>query len=121
MVERRQHNRVEEQNQVSVTILAAPAAREIENSTFFCCTADLSISGLRLQVKVPLPEGSVLALRVAFLNPLVAFKLIGRAAWVKPSGTSLYAVGVEFRDCPPRLLARWREVVAAKVRSEMLP
>ena len=73
---------------------------------------------MRLHVKTPIPEGAALALRVAFMEPLVAFKLVGRSAWSKTSASG-YEVGVEFRDCPERLLARWREVVAAKVRDEV--
>jgi len=112
MEERRKDERLEDQKQVAVTVLASPAARELEGQTFFCHTADLSASGLRLKLHSGIPDGSALALRVAFSVPLKAFRLIGRSAWTREvDAASEYEVGVEFRDCPARTMSEWRDAV----------
>ena len=112
MEERRRDERIGERKQVVVTVLAAPAAREIEGRTFFCRTEDLSASGLRLRLHCAMPDGSALALRVAFSVPLKAFRLIGRSAWTREvDAASEYEVGVEFRDCPARTMSEWRDAV----------
>jgi len=112
MEERRRDERIGERKQVVVTVLAAPAAREIEGRTFFCRTEDLSASGLRLRLHCAMPDGSALALRVAFAAPLRAFRLVGRSVWSRKSDAeSVFEVGVEFRDCPRDTLSEWQLAV----------
>jgi len=118
MEERRREERLEDQKQVAVTVLAAPAARELEGRTFFCRTADLSARGLRLKLHSAIPDGSALALRVAFSLPLKAFRLIGRSTWTREVDSSrVFEVGVEFRDCPSKTLSEWRDAVQLLLRS----
>jgi len=86
MHERRINPRVREENRVAVTVLAAELAPDLVDHTFFCPTADISRTGLRLCVHHPVPIGATLALRIAFHKPLRAFKHEGRVAWVRRDG-----------------------------------
>ena len=113
MQERRRDKRIDERKQVAITVLAAPEARELEGRTFFCPTEDLSVSGLRLKVHAAIPKGAALALRVAFASPLKAFRLIGRSAWSRDTDEgSLCEIGVEFRECPVKVLSEWSDTVS---------
>lgn len=82
-----------------MTILEAPDAKELEGRTFFCPTADVSISGVRLSLHRDIPAGSQIELRIAFKEPLRAFRHRGRVVWSQEVGQKHpHAVGIEFFD-----------------------
>ena len=115
--DRRTHDRLREENRVSVTVLSAEEAPELEGKTFFCSTEDVSIGGLRLCIHVPAPIDSVLKLLVAFISPLRSFTHIGLVTWIKKTGGKYpYATGIQFTDSATREDAdAWRGAIETKL------
>ena len=79
--EKREHNRLEERNRVTVTVISAPEAPEIERKSFFCWTHDLSVGGLKFCVHTHVPMGALLKLEVVFADPPEEFRHIGQVMW----------------------------------------
>jgi len=117
MENRRIYQRLNEQNSVAVRVLTAPEAATLEGKTYFCTTEDLSAGGLRFNVSAPVPVGTVLELRVAFSQPISAYRHIGKVVWLKetPDQSSPYSVGVEFTDTAPNDVAAWEKLVDQKI------
>ena len=117
MENRRIHERLHEQNSVAVRVLTAPDETSLEGKTYFCTTEDLSTGGVRFNVSVPVPVGTVLELRVAFSQPISAYRHIGKVVWVKeaPNQVPPYSVGVEFTDTAPNDVAVWEKLVDQKI------
>lgn len=117
MNERRAHPRLLEQARVAVTILSAPDVPDLENRTFFCPTADISIGGLRLSVHTHVPMGAVLVLRIAFNNPLRAFKHVASVVWTQDveDPRHPFSLGVEFHEGDAAIMEEWREVLEEKL------
>jgi hypothetical protein len=79
--ENRQSKRLEERNRVTVTVLSAPDAPDIERKSFYCWTHDLSAGGLKFCVHSHVPMGATLKLEVAFKEPSETFVHIGQVMW----------------------------------------
>jgi hypothetical protein len=79
--ENRHFKRLEERNRVTVTVLSAPDAPDIERKSFYCWTHDLSAGGLKFCVHSHVPMGAVLKLEVAFRKPNDTFLHIGQVMW----------------------------------------
>lgn len=107
---------MEEQESVAVTIVSVPGSPDMENNTFFCTTEDLSAGGVKMYADRHVPRGSVVELRVAFSQPLRAFKHRGRVAWVKEvEGEGRYTMGVEFVDSDAGPMTQWRDVMRQRL------
>lgn len=120
MRERRSSKRVFEDAQVAVTVLAAEDAPQLVNKTFFCPTENLSITGLRLSVQVPVPVGSLLELRIAFSGPLRSFRHTGRVVWIRKDddGRLTHALGIEFTHVASELEDAWRDMISRKLKRQ---
>lgn len=117
MKERRKQTRLQDRNEVQVTILSAPQAPDLENTSLACATEDVSSSGLRLCLDHELPRGATLELKVSCSEPTGTFWHIGRAAWVKPldGDKGSYTVGVKFTTTPRATLMAWQKILADKM------
>jgi hypothetical protein len=120
MRERRIGKRVHEEAQAAVTVLAAENAAELENKTFFCPTENLSVTGLRLSVQVPVPVGSILELRIAFAKPLRSFQHSGRVVWIRrdDEGRLAHALGIEFTHVSAEVEDAWRDMISLKLKRQ---
>ncbi len=120
VADKREHNRLEERNRVTVTVLTAPEAPEIERKSFHCWTHDLSVGGLKFCVHSHVPMGAVLKLEVEFIEPHVMFRHIGQVMWeqeFEEDGILSSWLGVKFTETlggAPRLEA-WVDVLSSKL------
>ncbi len=99
--ENRQFQRLEERNRVTVTVLSAPEAPDIERKSFYCWTHDLSVGGLKFCVHSHVPMGAVLKLEVAFKEPQATFLHIGQVMWeqeYEEDGILSSWLGVKFAE-----------------------
>jgi hypothetical protein len=114
--ERRNHQRLQEQNSVAIRVLSSPDTPAMEGRTYFCTTGDLSAGGLRFNVQQSVPVGTMLELRVAFSQPISTYRHIGKVVWVKETEAAPpFAVGVEFTDTAPKEMAAWQKIVTQKI------
>ena len=99
--ENRQFKRLEERNRVTVTVLSAPEAPDIERKSFYCWTHDLSAGGLKFCVHSHVPMGATLKLEVAFKEPRETFLHIGQVMWeqeYEEDGILSSWLGVKFSE-----------------------
>ncbi len=100
-VEQREFPRIEERNRVTVTVLSAPEAPEIESKSFYCWTHDLSVGGLKFCVHSHVPMGAILKLEVVFTDPHETFRHIGQVMWeqeFEEEGILSSWLGVKFTE-----------------------
>lgn len=118
--ENRQFKRLEERNRVTVTVLSAPEAPDIERKSFYCWTHDLSIGGLKFCVHSHVPMGATLKLEITFKEPRETFMHIGRVMWeqeYEEDGILSSWLGVKFSETiggDPRI-ALWAAALEAKL------
>ncbi|MFT5473179.1 MAG: hypothetical protein ACI856_001506 [Kiritimatiellia bacterium] len=116
MENKRQFQRLNEENRVAVTVVSAQNAPEIENQTYFCPTEDLSMGGLKLNVPVQIPSGSRIELRVAIMKPLRSFMHTGEVRWSKQiDGRFPYAIGIKFMKLEGSNRALWQDAITRKI------
>jgi hypothetical protein len=117
---KRKHDRLEERNRVTVTVLSAPEAPEIERRSFYCWTHDLSVGGLKFCVHTHVPMGAILKLEVAFKEPAEEFRHIGQVMWEQEfdeDGILSSWLGVQFTETlggEPRL-EYWAHILEEKL------
>lgn len=118
--DKRAHNRLEERNRVTVTVLSAPEAPEIERKSFYCWTHDLSVGGLKFCVHSHVPMGAILKLEVVFTEPNEIFRHIGQVMWeqeFEEEGILSSWLGVKFTETlggDPRLTS-WAGILESKL------
>ncbi len=123
MHDKREHPRVEEKNRVTVTVLQAPEAPQLEHCRFYCWTHDLSQGGLKFCVHSAVPIGALLKLEIAFQDPDAHFVHFGRVMWAQPfdeEGIVSIWLGVKFSETVggPDRQALWAELVDRKLHAQ---
>ncbi len=81
MYEHRNDPRIEEHADVTVRIQSAPDARGLEGRVFPFHTEDVSLSGLRLDVDIPVPIGALLELEITLHNSSMKYRHLGNVVW----------------------------------------
>ncbi len=118
--DKREFDRLEERNRVTVTVLSAPEAPEIERKSFYCWTHDLSVGGIRFCVHTHVPMGAILKLEVVFTEPHEIFRHIGQVMWeqeFEEEGILSSWLGVKFTETlggEPRMGA-WAGIFHSKL------
>jgi hypothetical protein len=119
-IDNRKFKRLEERNRVTVTVISAPEAPDIERKSFYCWTHDLSIGGLKFCVHSHVPMGALLKLEIMFKEPRETFMHIGRVMWeqeYEEDGILSSWLGVKFTETiggDPRI-ALWAATLEAKL------
>ena len=117
---KRQFERLKERNRVTVTVLSAPEAPEIERKSFYCWTNDLSVAGLKFCVHTHVPMGAILKLEVAFGEPTEVFRHIGQVMWEQEfdeDGILSSWLGVKFTETlgGEPWIECWAEILKSKL------
>jgi PilZ domain len=81
MNENRRDPRLEEYADVSVRIQSAPEARDLEGKIFPSYSEDVSLSGMRLDVDIPVPIGALLELEITLHNSPTTYRHLGNVVW----------------------------------------
>ena len=106
--ENRKHDRVLAERTVILKVLAAKSSPNMEGSSVFCATEDLSPYGLRLASDRVLPRGAEVDIWIAVQNPPRAYSMLGTVRWVDemdPPGP--HQVGVEFKKRSESEMDEW--------------
>jgi len=117
MQERRAKPRLQEEHRAEVKILSSPDKPELELRRFACKTTDISATGLRLVLPVPLSVGSRLEIQVTMEHPPRIFWHVGRVVWAKPVApdSSTYMIGIQFTETPEETLHLWEDLLFEKL------
>lgn len=117
--DRRWNPRVNEQDRVTITVLHAPEAGELEGRVFYCSTRDIAAGGLRFCVHTIVPVASELELRVEAPNPADCYVHVGVVVWVREveeDGMIAYHIGVRFSKTRDNRQIAWRNMVQYRLR-----
>ena len=115
-IERRRHQRVNEQHSVVVKVSRSPNDPSLHSKSFYGSTDNLSESGLGLRLPVAIPEGSTVDVSVAFLDMTAAFRHVGRVVWQgeAPKG-SCFRAGLEIVDTPSAVDDEWKKTLSRRL------
>jgi hypothetical protein len=117
--EQRAYPRLDETDAVTVTVLSAPAARDMEQRTFACPSRDLSVAGLSIAVHSRMPVGAVLRLRVEMTEPIETFEHVGRVVWCAAEEADVvmsYRVGITILQTLDHRGYNWSSAVFRKLK-----
>ena len=81
MSESRKEPRIEEHADVSIRVRTAPEATNLEGKVFPSHSEDISMSGMKLCVDMPVPVGAVLDLEVMLKNSPLTYEMIANVIW----------------------------------------
>jgi hypothetical protein len=115
--EQREHPRIDERKRVSITVLAAPDAPNLEGNTFFCWTRDISAGGLKFCVHSRVPVGARLKLQISLAGTAATFQHIGRVMWLQEfEEASLVSnwLGIKIMETlgGPEKATAWNDMIA---------
>jgi len=102
MTEQRKEPRIPEETNVTVVIESAPGAPDLEGMVFPSSSVDISLQGMMIIVENPVPEGSLLELRIMFSHLTMDFWHQGVVIWDREwsgnetGGKPLHKIGIQF-------------------------
>jgi Tfp pilus assembly protein PilZ len=113
--DRRQHSRQSRDERVVVQIVSSTRDTLPPGTVVRCSTKDVSVSGLRIQLDQPVPEGFLLELWIEVSNHPTKFYLAGEVKWCQELDEGKrYLVGVELKEADTDDFKQWQEVLAEK-------
>lgn len=101
MYEKRQGERLQQENEISLTI-ASKGRQHLNGKIDYQISKDISAHGARIQANAFLPVDTLIKIRLTLKNPPRMITAVGKVKWVR----SLYAdesyeAGLEFVDTSP--------------------
>jgi len=118
MKEHRHEERTEEHADVSIRVRTAPEAEALEGKIFPSQSEDISMSGMKLNVDVPVPVGTILDLEVMLSNSPIKYEMIANVVWADAmeegniESNSCCDVGVILNIQSNTQLASWNAAVS---------
>ena len=111
-IDRRKHQRFNTELAIYIEVVEKGSRREADNTVIRCETLDVSVSGLRISVPIPIPQDAILNIAVPTEDWTDNLELVGKAMWVKEAVNEQgYWVGLALQDSSPEDMARWFKVV----------
>ena len=116
MVEKRKAPRLEEENEVTITVVSGgenpPKEKIIYNRS-----KDISASGARIQAHIFLPVDTLLMIEMTLKTVRQAVTVIGKVKWIKiVYGDEAYEAGVEFVNTPAEAIKKLGDYVSWKMK-----
>jgi hypothetical protein len=112
MEERRKEKRLEEENEIAVTIVN-DEKNPVKEKRFNNLSMDISVSGAKIKSNILLPVDTVIAIKMKLRNVGKMIATIGKVKW--NAGTTndmFYKAGEEFVDTPGELILELEEYIA---------
>jgi hypothetical protein len=95
-----------------LTVKSDLPADQLHHRSHFCPIRNVSLGGMRVDLKEELQTGMGVVVIVAFSGPPERVMRMGRIAWVKQSGKcELYQTGLEFSDAGGPHSHVWRDAM----------
>ncbi|MDA1087654.1 MAG: PilZ domain-containing protein [Verrucomicrobia bacterium] len=118
-MDRRRHARAAYEADVRVKLYTVSGYVDLADKVLYCCTADLSESGIRLSSDIEIPVGSVLEMSVVSEDPAKVFTHRGEVRWVFDDiDPGKFLLGIEFIQSSSGHRDEWLEFVSARVKRE---
>jgi len=117
--ENRKHKRVIAERTAILKIVDAKSAPDLEGSSVFCATEDLSARGMRVTSDRVIPNGALVDIWIAVQDPPRAYSLLGTVRWVEetdPPGP--HQAGVEFEERSKKEMLEWSDYCAKHMAAQ---
>ncbi|MFQ5661590.1 MAG: PilZ domain-containing protein [Gammaproteobacteria bacterium] len=117
MSNRRKQTRAPEKADVTVKVLSATEATELEGKVFPFHSKDISLGGLQLHVNVPVPVGARLELEITLENSPEVYRHTGNVMWDDEwsgggdENKARHKIGVQFNTLDNLQFNAWREAI----------
>jgi hypothetical protein len=116
MDERRKAPRLEEENELTITVVSGgenlPKEKVIYNRS-----KDISASGARVQANIFLPVDTLLMIEMTLKTVRQVITVIGKVKWIKiVYGDEAYEAGVEFVNTPVEAMKKLGDYVSWKMK-----
>jgi len=115
MEERRKEPRLQEENEVTITVVSGeqdiPQETVIHNRS-----KDISVSGARIKANLYLPVDTLLMLEMTLSTVRQMITVIGKVKWIKIIyEDEAYEAGVEFVNTPRDAIRKLRDYISWKM------
>lgn len=116
MPERRKAPRLDEENEVTITVVSCgknpPKEKVIYNRS-----KDVSVTGARVQANIFLPVDTLLMIEMTLKTVRQVVTVLGKVKWIKIIyGDESYEAGVEFVNTPSEAIKKLGDYVNWKIK-----
>jgi hypothetical protein len=116
MDERRRTPRIQEENEVTITVVSSegdlPKEQIIHNHS-----KDISVSGARIQAHLFLPVDTLLMIEMTLRTVRQMITVIGKVKWIKIIyEDDTYEAGVEFVNTPGDAIRKLQDYISWKIK-----
>jgi hypothetical protein len=116
MPEKRRTPRLEEENEVTITVVSGgknlPKEKVIYNRS-----KDVSVTGARVQANIFLPVDTLLMIEMTLKTVRQVVTVLGKVKWIKiVYGDESYEAGVEFVNTPAEAIKKLGDYVSWKMK-----
>ena len=120
MDERRRAQRLEEENEITITIVSG-GENPLKEKILYNHSKDISVSGAKIQAHIFLPVDTLLRIEMTLKSLRQMITVIGKVKWIKVVfEDESYEAGVEFFNTPSDVIKKLTEYVSWKQKSKSL-
>ena len=107
MKENRKKERLEEYNEITVSVISGEKDLPKEKITTYSKSKDISVSGAQIRGNIPLPVDTLLKIDFKLMTLEEQITALGKVKWLKVLiEDKSYEAGVEFVDTPSEVIQK---------------
>jgi hypothetical protein len=120
MDERRRAQRLEEENEITITIVSG-GEKPPKEKIIYNYSKDISVSGARIQAHIFLPVDSLLRIEMTLKTLRQMIIVLGKVKWIKVIfEDESYEAGVELFNTPSEAIKKLTEYISWKQKFKSL-
>jgi hypothetical protein len=120
MDERRRAQRLEEENEITITIVSG-GEKPPKEKILYNYSKDISVSGARIQAHIFLPVDSLLRIEMTLKTLRQMITVLGKVKWIKVVfEDESYEAGVELFNTPSEAINKLTEYISWKQKFKSL-
>ena len=120
MDERRRAQRLEEENEITITIVSG-GEKPPKEKILYNYSKDISVSGARIQAHIFLPVDSLLRIEMTLKTLRQMIIVLGKVKWIKVIfEDESYEAGVELFNTPSEAIKKLTEYISWKQKFKSL-
>jgi hypothetical protein len=120
MEERRKAPRLEDENEITITVLSGGQSPPKEK-VIYNRSKDISVSGARIQAHLFLPVDTLLMIEMTLKTVRQMITVIGKVKWIKIIyEDESYEAGVEFVNTPADAIKKLEDYISWKMKYKQI-
>ena len=121
MKEKRKAKRLEEYNEITVSVISGEKDLPKEKITTYSKSKDISVSGAQIRGNIPLPVDTLLKIDFKLKDLQQKITALGKVKWIKIIiEDKYYEAGIEFVDTPSEAIQKIDDYISWKQRTASL-